>query len=102
MKKQPLVSIIVPVYHVEKYLDDCVRSILQQTYAKFELILVDDGSDDICPQKCEEWKAKDARIKVIHKSNGGLSDARNAGLEIAGGEYIACVDSDDFVHERYI
>ena len=65
MKKQPLVSIIVPVYHVEKYLDDCVRSIMQQTYSKFELILVDDGSDDICPQKCEEWKARDARIKVI-------------------------------------
>ena len=102
MKKQPLVSIIVPVYHVEKYLDDCVRSILQQTYAKFELILVDDGSDDICPQKCEEWKAKDARIRVIHKINGGLSDARNAGLEIAVGEYIAFVDSDDFVHECYI
>ena len=102
MKKQPLVSIIVPVYHVEKYLDDCVRSIMQQTYSKFELILVDDGSDDICPQKCEEWKARDARIKVIHKINGGLSDARNAGLEIAVGEYIAFVDSDDFVHEYYI
>lgn len=102
MKQQPLVSIIVPVYHVEKYLDDCVRSILQQSYSNFELILVDDGSDDNCPQKCEEWGENDTRIRVIHKINGGLSDARNAGLEIAVGEYIAFVDSDDFVHECYI
>lgn len=102
MMKQPLVSIIVPVYHVEKYLDDCIRSILHQTYSYFELILVDDGSDDSCPQKCEEWGEKDNRIRVIHKINGGLSDARNAGLEIARGEYIAFVDSDDFVHECYI
>ena len=83
MIKQPLVSIIVPVYRVEKYLDDCVKSILQQTYSNFELILVDDGSDDACPQKCDEWGKEDNRIRVIHKFNGGLSDARNAGLEIA-------------------
>lgn len=102
MKKQPYVSIIVPVYHVEKYLDDCVESILQQTYSNFELILVDDGSDDNCPQKCDAWGEKDTRIKVIHKSNGGLSDARNAGIEIARGEYIAFVDADDFVHGHYI
>ena len=80
------ISIVVPVYNVpEKYLRACIESLINQTYKVIEIILVDDGSDDICPQKCEEWKAKDARIKVIHKINGGLSDARNAGLEIAGG-----------------
>lgn len=102
MEKDSLVSVIVPVYHVEDYLDDCVRSIVAQSYSNLEIILVDDGSDDSCPQKCDSWAEKDRRIKVIHKTNGGLSDARNTGLDIAQGEYIAFVDSDDFVHKTYI
>lgn len=90
-------SIIVPVYKVEKYLDRCVQSILGQTFEDFELILVDDGSPDSCGKMCEDWAGKDSRIKVIHKKNGGLSDARNAGLDIAQGEYIGFVDSDDYI-----
>lgn len=92
-----LISVIVPVYNVEKYLDRCVRSIVNQSYSKLEIILVDDGSPDECPKICDEWKKKDKRIRVIHKINGGLSDARNAGLAVATGEYIAFVDSDDWV-----
>jgi len=90
-------SIIVPVYKVEKYLDRCIQSILGQSFSDFELILVDDGSPDSCGEKCEEWAKKDSRIKVIHKKNGGLSDARNAGIDIAQGEYIGFVDSDDYI-----
>lgn len=90
-------SIIVPVYKVEKYLDRCVQSILGQTFEDFELILVDDGSPDSCGKMCEDWAGKDSRIKVIHKKNGGLSDARNAGLDIAQGKYIGFVDSDDYI-----
>ena len=102
MGKECLVSVIIPVYHVEKYLDDCVRSIVTQSYSNLEIILVDEGSDDSCPQMCDFWAEKDERIKVIHKENGGLSDARNAGLDVAQGQYIAFVDSDDFVHPDYI
>ncbi len=91
------ISIIVPIYNVEKYLDKCVESIANQTYKNLEIILVDDGSPDGCPQKCDEWAKKDKRIKVIHKTNGGLSDARNAGLEIATGEFIGFVDADDYI-----
>ena len=90
-----LISVIVPVYKVEAYLDACVQSILDQSYPDLEIILVDDGSPDHCPQMCEAWAAQDARIRVIHKTNGGLSSARNAGLELCTGEYIAFVDSDD-------
>ena len=90
-------SIIVPVYKVEKYLDRCIESLIKQSYNKLEIILVDDGSPDNCPKKCDEWEKKDNRIKVIHKINGGLSDARNRGIESATGEYIAFVDSDDFI-----
>lgn len=90
-----LVSIIVPVYKVEEYLNQCIDSIVNQTYKNLEIILVDDGSPDRCPQICDEWREKDSRIKVIHKENGGLSDARNAGLKIAKGDYIGFVDSDD-------
>ena len=90
------ISVIVPVYNVEKYLCQCVDSILGQTYRDLEVILVDDGSPDGCPQICDEYARKDGRVKVIHKKNGGLSDARNAGLEMAGGEYVIFVDSDDF------
>lgn len=93
----PEISIIVPVYKVEKYLDRCVRSILAQTFTDFELILVDDGSPDRCPQMCDAWAEEDGRIRVIHKANGGLSSARNAGLGIATGKYIGFVDSDDWI-----
>lgn len=94
------ISIIVPIYKVEKYLDRCVQSIVKQTYQNLEIILVDDGSPDQCPQICDQWVLKDSRIKVIHKENGGLSDARNMGLEIATGEYIGFIDSDDWVHSQ--
>lgn len=93
----PDISIIVPVYKVEKYLDSCVESILAQTFEDFELILVDDGSPDNCPQMCDEWAKKDGRIIVIHKPNGGLSDARNAGVKSAKGRYVCFIDSDDLL-----
>lgn len=89
-------SIIVPVFNVEKYLKECVESILEQTFPFFELILVDDGSNDNSGKMCDSYREKDNRITVVHKENGGLSSARNAGLEIAEGEYIIFVDSDDF------
>ena len=94
---RPLISVIVPVYKVEKYLDRCINSIVNQTYRNLEIILVDDGSPDKCPLLCDEWQKKDERIRVIHKENGGLSSARNAGLDIATGELIGFVDSDDFI-----
>lgn len=92
-----LISIIVPVYNVEKYLEMCVDSIITQTYSNLEIILVDDGSTDKSGEICDVYAEKDRRIQVIHKENGGLSDARNAGLEIACGEYIGFVDSDDYI-----
>ncbi|MBQ2835559.1 MAG: glycosyltransferase [Clostridia bacterium] len=92
-----LISVIVPIYNVEKYVKRCIDSIINQTYTNLEIILVDDGSPDNCGKICDEYAEKDARIKVIHKENGGLSDARNAGIDIAKGEYIAFVDSDDFI-----
>lgn len=95
MEEKPLISIIIPVYNVEKYLDECIQSIVRQTYANIEIILVNDGSTDCSGTKCEEWRKKDSRIRVIHKENGGLADARNAGVAIANGEYIGFVDSDD-------
>ena len=93
----PLISIIIPVYKVEEYLDDCVQSVINQTYKNLEIILVDDGSPDNCPQICDRYSEEDPRIKVIHKKNGGLSDARNAGIQLASGEYIGFVDSDDWI-----
>ena len=93
----PLISVIVPVYKVEKYLDRCVQSIVDQTYRNLEIILVDDGSPDNCPAMCDAWAAKDSRIKVLHKENGGLSDARNAGMAVATGFYMGFVDSDDYI-----
>ena len=98
----PTISVIVPVYRAEAFLRKCTDSILQQTYTDLEIILVDDGSPDNCPAMCDAWAERDSRIKVIHKQNGGLSDARNAGLAIATGEYIAFVDSDDWVSKHYI
>lgn len=98
----PLISVIVPIYKVEKYIDRCAESILAQSFTDFELILVDDGSPDNCPQICDEYAKKDSRIRVIHKENGGLSDARNAGIDIAEGEWLAFIDSDDYVHEDYL
>ena len=97
----PKLSIIVPVYKVEPYIHKCVDSILNQTFTDFELILVDDGSPDNCGKICDEYAQKDKRIRVIHKENGGLSDARNAGIEIAAGEIIGFVDSDDWI-EAYM
>ncbi len=94
-----MISVIIPVYKVEKYLDECVKSVVDQTYKDLEIILVDDGSPDNCPKICDEWASKDKRIKVVHKKNGGLSSARNAGLAIANGDYIGFVDSDDFINE---
>ncbi len=93
----PIISIIIPIYNVEKYLDRCMRSLLAQTIADIEIIMVDDGSPDRCPMVCDEYAGKDSRIKVIHKQNAGLGNARNSGLDIATGDYVAFVDSDDFV-----
>ena len=86
MNEQELISVIVPVYKVEKYLERCVESIRRQTYSNLEIILVDDGSPDRCPEICDGYVKLDSRIQVIHKKNGGLSDARNAGIEIAKGK----------------
>lgn len=96
-KRNETISIIIPVFKVEKYLYRCVNSIINQTYPYLEIILVDDGSPDNCPKICELLREKDSRIKVLHKKNGGLSSARNAGLNIASGDYIGFVDSDDYV-----
>lgn len=95
--EKDLISIIVPVYNVEAYLDRCMESILKQTYKRLEIILVDDGSTDSSGEKCDAYAKQDSRIKVIHKKNGGLSDARNAGLALATGDYIGYVDSDDWI-----
>ena len=97
-----LISIIVPIYKVEQYLERCLDSILQQTYSNYELILVDDGSPDKCGEICEEYARRDNRVRVIHKSNGGLSDARNVGISISKGEFIAFIDSDDWVAPEYL
>ena len=101
MRNEPLISVIVPVYGVEEYLDRCVQSIVGQTYKNLQIILVDDGSPDACPAMCDAWAARDSRIRVIHKENGGLSDARNIGLAIAEGEYVSFVDSDDWLNLRF-
>lgn len=95
------VSIIVPIYNVEKYLPKCIESIIVQTYTNLEIILVNDGSPDNSRIICDEYSKKDHRIKVINKENGGLSDARNTGLDVATGDYISFIDSDDYIHEEY-
>ena len=98
----PEISVIVPVYKVEEYIDECIESIITQVFNDFELILVDDGSPDHCGDICEKYAAQDRRIKVIHQENKGLSGARNAGLEIASGNYITFIDSDDVVESDYL
>ena len=102
MVNYPLVSVIVPVYNMEKYLSRCVDSITEQSYKNLEIILVDDGSTDQSPEICENYAMKDSRIKVVHKKNGGLGPARNTGLENASGEYISFIDSDDWIKENMI
>lgn len=99
MNNEPLVSIIVPCYKVEQYLPNCIESILCQSYTNWELILVDDGSPDNCGNICDDYAVKDNRIKVVHKQNGGLSSARNAGMKIMKGDYVTFLDSDDFLHK---
>ncbi|WP_053984382.1 glycosyltransferase family 2 protein [Niameybacter massiliensis] len=96
---EPLISIIVPIYKVEDYIEKCITSILDQTYKNLEIILADDGSPDGCGEICDQYAEMDSRIKVIHKENGGLSSARNTGLDIASGEYIGFVDSDDYIEK---
>lgn len=96
-EKRPLISVIIPVYGVEKYLNRCVESVVRQTYSNLEIILVDDGSPDKCPQMCDEWAHKDPRIRTVHRENGGLSCARNTGLSIASGDFIGFIDSDDWI-----
>lgn len=96
------ISVIVPIYNVEIYLERCVESIMSQSHRNLEIILVDDGSPDNCPKICDDYAKKDSRIKVIHKKNGGLSDARNAGMKVATGDYISFIDSDDYISTDYL
>ena len=101
-RENELISIVVPIYKVENYLEKCIISILNQSYKNFELLLIDDGSPDLCPKICDDYKNKDKRIKVFHKENGGLSDARNYGIEKAKGSLITFIDSDDYIDRDYI
>lgn len=100
MKCLPKISVIVPIYNVEKYLDRCVQSLVNQSYNNLDIILVDDGSPDNCPQMCDEYAKKYSNIKAVHKENGGLSDARNYGMKYAEGEYISFIDSDDWIDTK--
>ena len=100
--KKDLISVILPIYNVSDYLDRCMESVINQTYRNIEIIIVDDGSTDGSALKCDEYKKKDDRIIVFHKENGGLSDARNYGIQRASGNFITCIDSDDFVDLDYI
>lgn len=101
-QSMPLISIIVPIYNIEKYLDKCLISIMNQTYKNLEIILVDDGSTDGCHEICDLYLNKDKRITVIHKKNGGLSEARNVGIENSNGEYLCFIDGDDYISEYYV
>ena len=100
MNQQPLLTVIVPCYNVEKYIDKCVLSIIDQTYSNLEILLIDDGSTDKTGMLCDQWQTKDQRIRVIHQQNQGTSRARNSGIECAAGEYIAFVDSDDWIDKN--
>lgn len=97
-----MISVIIPIYKVEDYLDECIDSVVNQTMKDLEIVLVDDGSPDRCPQMCDEWSERDLRIKVIHKQNGGLADARNAGIHASHGKYILPLDSDDIIAPTYV
>lgn len=101
MDKRDLVSIIVPIYKVEKYLDECIQSLVKQTYKNIEIILVDDGSPDGCPAMCDAWAKKDTRIRVIHKKNAGVSEARNTGIQVATGRWLLFIDSDDIIPNQF-
>lgn len=102
MYEKPLISVVLPIYNISGYLDKCMASVLNQTYSNLEIIMVDDGSTDECPAICDSYEEKDPRVVVYHKSNGGLSDARNYGIERANGLYITCIDPDDNVDLDYI
>lgn len=102
MNKQPLVSVIIPVYNVEEYLPHCLESVIRQSYSNLEILVVDDGSTDSCGAICDSYAKKDKRIHVIHKPNGGLSDARNAALNVMTGDFVTFVDSDDYVSINYV
>ena len=101
-ERDSVVSVIIPIYNVRGYLSRCIESVLSQTYSNLEIWLVDDGSTDGCDIICDDYAARDNRINVIHKENGGLSDARNAALEVFKGNYLMFVDSDDFIHNEMI
>ena len=98
----PLISLVIPVYNVEKYLDKCMESVLAQTYDNYEVILVDDGSTDNSGKMCDEYAERDSRVTVYHQKNSGVSVARNVGIENAKGEFISFIDSDDWVDESYL
>ena len=98
----PLISVIIPVYNVEKYLNKCLNSVINQTYSNLEIILIDDGSSDTSGKICDEYAMKDSRIRVVHKNNGGLSSARNTGMKVMNGDYFSFIDSDDYVAFDYI
>lgn len=100
--ERPLVSVVLPIYNVEKYLDRCIVSVMNQSYQELEIILIDDGSVDSCPAICEEWAHKDSRIKVLHKQNAGLGYARNSGIALATGKYICFFDSDDYIEPETV
>lgn len=102
MTSQTVVSVVIPVYGVESYLDRCIRSVVGQDHERLDIVLVDDGSPDDCPQMCDEWAARDSRIRVVHKKNGGLASARNAGLDDIAGDMVTFVDSDDYVESNYV
>ncbi len=99
---QPLISVILPIYNIEKYLRKCMDSLQRQTYQNLEILMVDDGATDSCPAICDEYASNDSRIHALHKQNGGLSDARNFGIAHASGEYITCIDPDDYVDDDYV
>ena len=100
--EEEMISVVVPIYKVEEFLPACIESIIGQSYRNLDLILVDDGSPDSCPEICEEYKKLDSRIRVIHKQNGGLSDARNAGIKVARGKWITFIDSDDYIGTDFL
>lgn len=102
MAEKLLVTVIIPIYNAEEYLESCINSVLRQTYSELEIILIDDGSTDHSPQICEKYSEEDSRIRVLHIQNSGVANARNVGISKARGSYLAFVDSDDFVHKEYI